>query len=95
MSPDEEETAVRQLGELIGYGRTMQLCEQLWGKSLKRDGWPTGGQHSVGPCVAMLVPCPHTGYDGPVECDWCCGSGRVTKRVLEAMTTALVAKDRP
>jgi hypothetical protein len=34
---------------------------------------------------AELVPCPHPDAPGPVSCAWCCASGRVTKRVLEAI----------
>ena len=82
---EREEAAVRALGEAFGYGRTMQLCEKLWRESLVRQGLPAGGELSVGPCVTFMVPCPHTGYDSPVACDWCCGSGRVTKRVFQAM----------
>ena len=88
MSPDEEENAVQQLGELIGYGRTMQLCEQLWRKSLKRDGWPVGGEHTTGPCATFMVV-----YSDGVACDWCCGAGRVTKKVFAVMTSQDLAKD--
>jgi hypothetical protein len=73
-----EEKAVRELGDRIGYGRMMQLAEQIW----RTLPYGDKGAHSVGPCVGLLVPCPHP--DGP-NCDWCCGSGRVTKRVLAAM----------
>jgi hypothetical protein len=81
MTHDEEENAVRQIGELIGYGRTMQLCEEIWNRK------QPGGAHSVGPCVASLVPCPHpdNGRDENGHCDWCCGSGRITRKVLFAM----------
>lgn len=53
MLPDEEENAVRQLGQHIGYGRTMQLCEQLWRRMDQK-----GMELSVGPCAGMLVACP-------------------------------------
>lgn len=80
MTTDEEENAVRQIGELIGYGRTMQLCEKLWSE---KD--PRGGAITTGPCAAFMVACPHPELDVNGHCDWCCGSGHVTKRVLEAM----------
>lgn len=75
----DEETAVQKLGEKIGYGRVMQLAELLWSKKVP------GGAHSVGPCLRSLVPCL---CDYPVICDWCEGSGRVTKRVMQAMKEA-------
>lgn len=81
MLNDEEENAVRQLGDMIGYGRLMQLAEQIWDKK------QPGGAHSVGTCTSFLVPCPHPpmGRDANGHCDWCCGAGRVTKRVFKAM----------
>lgn len=78
MTNSEEENAVRELGDLIGYGRMMQLAEQIWEKKMP------GAAHSTGPCTSMLVPCPHLERDENLHCKWCCGSGRVTKRVLEA-----------
>jgi len=77
----EEARRVRELGEAIGYGRMMQLAERIWNSKMP------GAAHSVGPCVAELVPCPHpkSGRDRNGHCDWCCGSGRVTKKVLAAM----------
>jgi hypothetical protein len=88
MNNDEEENAVRQLGDLIGYGRMMQLAEQLWRKKLKPQGI-SGGEHTVGPCAALMVKCPHpeNGRDENGHCDWCCGSGRVTRKVLAAMSS--------
>ena len=76
-----EEMLVRELGERIGYGRTMQLCEKIW------NGKMPGAAHSTGPCVSMLVrcPCPVSGRDKNGHCKWCCGAGRVTKRVLVAI----------
>ena len=76
-----EELAVRELGQKIGFGRIMQLGEQLWREALVPKNLQ-GGEHACGPCVAFLVPCP---CKGAAHCDWCCGAGRVTKRVREAM----------
>jgi hypothetical protein len=85
---EQEEELVREIGRSIGYGRTMQLCEQLWRKDLVEiHHLPPGGEFAHGPCVAMLVPCPcpKNGRDANDHCDWCCGSHRVTKRVLKAI----------
>lgn len=84
-----EEQQVMALGKAIGFGRTMQLCEQLWGDVLEQGGTPRGGAHSVGPCVAFLVPCPSNRHPFTGEhCDWCCGAGRVTERVAKAIADA-------
>lgn len=77
--PVNEDDAVRELGERIGYGRMMQLAEKIWNEK------QPGGAHSVGPCVVFLVACPHPENVAPHECDWCCGSGRITHRVYDAM----------
>jgi hypothetical protein len=83
----EEEQAVQQLGREIGYGRIMQLCEKLWGDdAVARMGGREeyrGEALSQGPCVAFLVPCKCR-VESTFPCMWCCGSGRVTKRVREA-----------
>lgn len=78
---EADEDAARRLGRRIGYGRMMQLGEQLWREVLAVDGLE-GAEHSTGPCVSFLVPCPCRSAS---RCDWCCGAGRVTKRVAEAM----------
>lgn len=84
MTDSEEEAAVRRLGDAIGYGRVMQLAEQEWRKILAPLGLE-GAEHSTGPCVALMAPCPHPGSGGPGNCEWCCGAGRVTQRVLKAI----------
>jgi hypothetical protein len=78
---DRCRAAVEKLGDDIGYGNIMQLCEEIWSRKAAAEGIP-GSAHSRGPCVFFLVPCP---CPSPVKCDWCCGNGRVTKRVSEAM----------
>jgi hypothetical protein len=75
----EDEKLVQIVGRLLGYGRVMQICEEEW---TRRDSI---GALTVGPCVFFLLTCPHIGYQGITDCEWCCGSGRVTKRVFEAM----------
>ncbi len=83
---ENERSLVRALGDMIGYGRMMQLAEQCWRSKLESDGLE-GGEHTTGPCAAMMVPCPHpeNGRDANGHCDWCCGAGRVTKKVRAAM----------
>lgn len=76
-----EKELVQHLGESIGYGRTMQLCEQLWNEKMP------GAAHSCGPCLACLVPCACVEAGEAATCDWCCGAGRVTKRVRAAQGT--------
>jgi len=80
---DREEAEVRDLGDRIGYGRVMQLCEQIWSEE-KEHG--RSSALAVGPCVGFLVPCG-CGADG-AHCDWCCGTGRITKRVRKAQREA-------
>lgn len=77
--PETEENMVKLLGSRIGYGRIMQLCEKLWHESLVKKGYSTGGEHTTGPAATFMVPCGCK--DG--MCDWCCGSGRLTKHVKE------------
>lgn len=84
---NDEENEVRNLGDRIGYGRTMQLCEKLWGDKLHDSGLPRGGAHSTGPCVSMMVICLHEVKDDNGHCEICCGAGRVTKWVAKNMNT--------
>lgn len=81
MNPLNEESAVRNLGNAIGYGRLFQLAEQIWEQ--KQPGMAI----SNGPCTGMLVkcPCPDVAQRVEKHCSWCCGAGRVTKKVLSAM----------
>ena len=97
---NREETAVRELGDRVGYGRIMQLCEQIWSEKLQKQGLE-GGEHThlhmSGPCAGFMVPCPGEQHeedhpDHP-HCDWCCGSHRVTQRVAQAITGEKPAPD--
>ena len=72
------EDELRELMRTVGYGRTMQMAQEDWRRLLKEDG-VAGGEFAVGPCVSMTVPC---GCNG--ACDWCGGSGWLTKKVKEA-----------
>ena len=75
---------VRALGDRIGYGNLMLLAESAWRSKLEPLGF-AGGEFSCGPCASEVVPCACSGRTGAaVMCDWCCGTGRVTKRVRQA-----------
>ena len=77
-----EREAVERIGAQIGYGRLMDLAEQVWGERLATEG-RAGGQHTVGPCADFIVPCTHPVRDVNDPCGVCCGSGRVTRWVAE------------
>lgn len=85
-----ERQAVRKLGDSIGYGNLMSTASDVWA-SLARANKTDGSNFVVGPCAAMVETCPHE-FDASEKfldknghCDWCCGSGWVTKRVGDAM----------
>jgi hypothetical protein len=79
----DEDGRVRALGEAIGYGNMMRLAERLWRTS---PGVVAGAEFAVYCCVAELIPCPGCKkVESPKDCDWCCGAGRVTQKVAEAI----------
>jgi hypothetical protein len=84
-----EEALVRTLGDQIGYGRTMQLCEQIWAEKCKNDGL-SNGAHATYCCAVFLIPCPGCRPAKKLGkyCEWCCGAGRVTERVAQAIQEA-------
>lgn len=57
-----------------GYGLVMQLASQSWGAI------QPGLNHVTGPAAGMTVPCV---CDSPFHCEWCCGTGWLTKHVKE------------
>jgi len=69
---------VKVIGDVIGYGNTMDLAQKAWRESLESEYGFSGGEFTIGPCVSMTVPC---GCAKPHKCDWCCGSGWLTKHV--------------
>jgi hypothetical protein len=69
--------AVSVLCEEHGYGRVMQLAALLWKSRVEEEGIP-GSYFVIGPRKSMVVSC---GCDSPSSCDWCCGSGWVTRYV--------------
>lgn len=77
---EHEDQLVRALGEMIGYGRMMQLAERIWREKAAAQGL-AGSEITNGPCAAFMVPCPHTAKDANGHCEVCCGAGRVTKWV--------------
>jgi hypothetical protein len=81
-----EKEMVRELGDAIGYGRTMQLCEEIWHKKEIAAGrGHASGAFVHGPCRAFMVPCTHPALDDNGHCDICCGSGRITKGVAKLL----------
>lgn len=54
------------------YGATMHETQQLW------EAVDPKGCFTIGPCKAATVPC---GCKKPHKCDWCCGTGWLTKHV--------------
>ena len=81
---ERERAEVFQVCEEHGYGRVMQLAEQLWREKVTAEGF-AGSEHTTGPCAVFMVPCPAGEHARAVPCDWCCGAGRVTNRVAEAI----------
>lgn len=79
-----EKEVTKILGDDIGYGRMMQLAQELWKENLEREN-PSlvGGEFAYGPCVAMTVSCECERTDENPHCDWCCGSGWLTEKVKE------------
>jgi len=88
--PNQEETArgvdeITSICDQFGYGNVMDTASTLWQQKLGING---GGANSVGPCIASLVSC---GCQSIVrkKCDWCAGTGKITKRVKQARDEAL------
>jgi hypothetical protein len=48
---EKEITAVKELGERIGYGNMMTLASALWRKNLKDSGYP-----EIGAFVPTIYP---------------------------------------
>ena len=70
---------VERLCKRLGYGFVMHEASRAWRMNAEVGG--TGMM--VGPHRSSVVKCPCP--DADPHCDWCCGAGWVTKRVLEAM----------
>lgn len=63
---------LKHLAAEIGYGAAMHEITAAWAETAK------GSEFTIGTCKAMTTPC---GCKNRVECDWCCGSGWLTKHV--------------
>ncbi len=78
-----EERAVAMLGKSIGYGRLMELAQQEWRRELQDGTGHVGGEFASGPCVALTVVCGCRYEEEVSRCEWCCGSGWLTRHVRE------------
>ena len=72
--------SVRELGDQIGFGYMMRYVQEEWRESMIKKGYNPGGEFIVGPCVITTEPCPDC---EPMGCEWCCGTGWLTKHVAE------------
>lgn len=71
---------VVNLCESLGYGFVMHEASRSW--RMKPD-FPGVGM-MVGPHEGCTVECEHWGFDTDKDhCEWCCGSGWVTKYVAD------------
>ena len=86
MSPSNKRNVealwIDRLCRAIGYGNVIHTASRLW---QGREDLPSGGAHSVGPCVAFTTPCD---CEDRVACDWCCGCGWLTVRAKQAKDEA-------
>lgn len=81
-----ETSEVKNLGERMGYGRLMQLSQELWSRTQAEDEYAShmaGSELITGPCAAMAVLCGCRYETESVSCDWCCGAGWLTRKVRE------------
>lgn len=84
-----EKIIVKEMGDFMGYGRVMQLCEEIWHENEIAAGrGHASGAFVHGPCRASMVPCPHPILDDNGHCDICCGAGRITKGVAKLLRNA-------
>ena len=73
MTSAGKDITVKELCEQIGYGFVMESASRQW---LKKDP----AAFLVGPCESETRKCE---CRKPNECDWCCGTGWLTKKVKE------------
>lgn len=81
---------VRHLCQAIGYGRVMNEAERLWREHESTLGHDASIVPAIGPPRRFLVACmcAEARPTRQGDCEWCCGTGRVTKRVRRAMLDA-------
>lgn len=82
---------IRKVCDKFGYGNVMSTASSLWQQKLKNN---SGGAYSIGPCIASLVDCG-CNDNFKEKCDWCAGTGRVTRRVKEAKNAITKKKPDP
>jgi hypothetical protein len=75
---------IEHAARAVGFERLMELVEQCWAASVRETG-RSDTNRTVGPRACALVPCPHA---ESISCEWCCNTGRVTRRVYQAMKAA-------
>ena len=76
-----ERELVLDLGRRIGFGNMMSLASEAWQTELESSKSGSGiAAFAVGPCKAFIVPC---GCGGSKDCDWCCATGWLTRKVKE------------
>lgn len=68
----QQQTILKPICETFGYGAVMTVVSELWQEKNE------AGAFVVGPCKGMVVSC---GCEKPHKCDWCCGTGWLTKHV--------------
>lgn len=88
MSREQERLLVKAVGDVVGYGNLMDLAQAGWRELLISEVGVGGGEFSIGPCVAMLVPCHHQVRDSNGHCEICCGSGYTTRWIAENVKPA-------
>jgi hypothetical protein len=74
---DTFEKQIGHLSETFGYGLVMQEVSQQWNKKASSEG-RIGEGFVVGPHNRFSELC---GCEPGINCDWCCGSGWLTKHV--------------
>jgi len=77
-----ERAEVKKLGDRIGYGRLFQLAQEEWKKYLvNTQRLPEDLAFAYGPCLGGTVDCICVETNTTSKCNWCYGSGWVTKKV--------------
>lgn len=50
-----EDAEVKIIGSRLGFGALMDAASKLWRDKLAEDGWPEGGEFTVGPCRSTVI----------------------------------------
>lgn len=80
---------IRRVCDEHGCGNVMAIASLIWQKKL---GHNSGGAQSVGPCIASLEDCGCRNDKN--KCNWCAGTGKVTRRVKQAKDDLLKAEKK-